>query len=129
MTGSEPDFGDLAAPPPPPPAGARCWRHPDREVTTECAECHRPVCGECAPMKGGGHVFCRDCLAGSRLVDAEPRILGAPADAAPASAPEAPGAGAGAEKPGGGAAVLAFLLMVLAVAVLLAAWIFWRREG
>jgi hypothetical protein len=61
------------------PAGARCAGHPERPATALCEECARPVCAECAPLQGGGHAFCKDCVAGSRMVEAEPGVLGAPA--------------------------------------------------
>jgi hypothetical protein len=73
------------------PAGARCANHPERPATAACQECARPVCGECAPLTGGGHAFCRECLAASRLVDAEPRVLGAPDGSEPVPSPVAGG--------------------------------------
>jgi hypothetical protein len=87
------------------PPGSRCAHHPDRAAAAACDECGRPVCAECAPLKGGGHTFCRDCLAASRLVDAEPAILGAPAGG------QAPPAGARRAGP-----KLYLLLAVLALA-------------
>ena len=69
------------------PAGSRCARHPERAAAVVCEECGQPVCTECAPLKGGGHAFCQECLAASRLVDAEPGVLGALAGDEPAPAP------------------------------------------
>lgn len=102
-----------------PPRGARCIHHPDRETVTACEECGRPVCDQCAPLKGGGHVFCRDCLAASRLVDAEPKTIGAPAEAGP---PTAPARG----ERRTAALVLALLLLALLAAALV---LFWRRSA
>ena len=95
------------------PAGARCARHPERAAESACEECGRPVCAECAPLKGGGHAFCRDCLAASRLVESEPGVLGAPA-----AEPAPP---AGVRRPG---SKLYLLLAVLALAAAIAilAW-------
>jgi len=98
------------------PPGARCARHPDRPAAAACDECGRPVCAECAPLKGGGHSFCSDCLAASRLVDAQPVVLGAPADgAAPAE---------GRSPPAGGRRGLRLLvgLILLAAAAAVLAW-------
>jgi hypothetical protein len=99
--------------------GTRCIHHPDRETVTACEECGRPVCDQCAPLKGGGHAFCKDCLAASRLVDAEPKTIGAPAAEEPAAA-----AGRGAGRPV--VAVLAMLALALLVAALV---VFWRRSA
>jgi len=101
------------------PPGTRCANHPDRETAAACEECGKPVCAECAPLKGGGRCFCRECLAASPLVDAEPGVLGAPA------APE-PSALARPARSGAFFAVLA-LLTLLAAAV--AFFLFWRHAA
>ncbi len=53
-----------------------CVNHPKRKAMAACAECGKLICGECFYASGGGHAFCRDCMEASRLVDAEPQILG-----------------------------------------------------
>lgn len=112
--GSWPGLEDRAAVPELPP-GARCRNHPDRAATAICTECRAAVCAECAPLKGGGHVFCQSCMAGSRLVDAEPTILGAPAEDA-AAGPE-PGPSVGRVAPRLRLAILIVIALGLAAAI------------
>ncbi len=106
--------------------GTRCASHPDREAKALCEECHRPVCDECAPLKGGGHAFCRDCLAGSRLVESAPNVLGGAAQEPPAGSQDTPAHGAvprDARRPGGRTCLLLALLGLAA----LAAWFVWTK--
>lgn len=106
------------------PPGTRCAGHPDREAAAACEECAKPVCAECAPLKGGGRCFCRECLAASRLVAAEPGVIGAPAPET--EAPPAPARPARPARSGTFFAVLAFLTL-LAAAV--AFFLFWRHAA
>ncbi|OGV68388.1 MAG: hypothetical protein A3K19_05315 [Lentisphaerae bacterium RIFOXYB12_FULL_65_16] len=38
---------------------AVCLKHTDREATTKCATCFKPLCEECA-KPADGHVFCSE---------------------------------------------------------------------
>jgi hypothetical protein len=54
----------------------RCANHPEREASAACTECGKGLCSECVYASGGGHSFCRECMDSTRLVDAEPKIIG-----------------------------------------------------
>jgi hypothetical protein len=81
-----------------------CAEHPERKATAACTECRRQLCPQCVYAAGGGHAFCKECMEASRLVDAEPKIIGQVVETQERVAPRT--------------AMLA-LLIVLAVAALL----------
>ncbi len=93
------------------PAGQYCANHPDREAVAACAECFKSLCPECVFAAGGGHSFCKTCMDSSRLVDAEPQIIGRVVEE------EAPVQSR--------TAMLATLLVLAVVAVLVAAFVAW----
>lgn len=57
-------------------AGGKCANHPEVEAAAACTECGRQLCPACVFAAGGGHSFCKECMDASRLVDAEPQIIG-----------------------------------------------------
>lgn len=116
------DGGEREGRVPKPPPGARCFRHPDRPAEAACSDCRRPVCSQCAPLAGGGHVFCAECLARGRLVDAEPNILGSPAE-------DREGAGPGRAPAARGRMALRAALIVLALLAAAAALIAWAASA
>jgi hypothetical protein len=54
----------------------KCAHHADREAAAACTECGRQLCAECVYASGGGHSFCKECMDATRLIDAEPKIIG-----------------------------------------------------
>jgi hypothetical protein len=54
----------------------QCAYHPQSAATAACFECRKQLCAECVFASGGGHSFCKQCMDSSRLVNAEPQILG-----------------------------------------------------
>lgn len=93
------------------PAGKFCSNHPDREAEVACAECFKSLCPECVFSSGGGHSFCKECMDGSRLIDAEPQIIGRVVEG------EAPVQSR--------TAMLAVLLVLAVLALLAAAFVGW----
>jgi hypothetical protein len=89
-----------------------CVNHPKRQAMAACAECGKLICGECFYASGGGHAFCRECMESSRLVDAEPQILGRFVE--PTDNPPSPRN-----------AVLAVIIVMFLLALLAAAFIAW----
>jgi len=41
-------------------SGKYCWKHPDREATTNCDECGRGLCSDCT-LIDDGRVHCSEC--------------------------------------------------------------------
>ncbi len=58
-------------------AEGQCANHPEEAATAACNECGRQLCARCVFASGGGHAFCKQCMDSTRLIDAEPRIIGA----------------------------------------------------
>ncbi len=54
----------------------KCGNHPEAEASSACTECGKQLCPDCEFASGGGHSFCKECMNSSRLVDAEPQIIG-----------------------------------------------------
>ena len=94
------------------PASKFCANHPGRRAAAACAECFKSLCPECVYASGGGHSFCKKCMDASRLVEAEPRIIGrvVEEDAPPASSRTA---------------MLAVFLVLAVLALLAAAFVAW----
>ncbi|KZX16962.1 B-box zinc finger protein [Methanobrevibacter filiformis] len=54
-----------------------CQNHPDREATSNCSVCGKPICNECT-LKIGGKSYCQDCAtqlisAGQSQISADPK--------------------------------------------------------
>jgi len=94
------------------PAAEFCANHPDRKAAAACAECFKSLCPECVYASGGGHSFCKECMESSRLIEAEPQIIGRAVeeDAPPASSRTA---------------LLAVLLALAVLALLAAGFVAW----
>jgi len=46
----------------------RCFKHPKSEAVGICSSCNKGVCSKCA-VEEDGKVYCRDCLARSKITD------------------------------------------------------------